>query len=206
MTQTIQFPAFTGTRCLMMPFIQGEPDSMPGQYSSYREIVRDTYLRRGDIGFITIDESEVRAGVPHRGKRAKHGRALHTEAGLRASKYRWGSGPTWGGGKAVGLDWDTRILIASNIEDSCAVWNAEHQDTTADGDIGHLAELYPYADARLLKVGEVVEIGILTPHESLPIQFDGLRQFLRIVGSGVHGREEYFTENPLLQFGKLGEP
>lgn len=45
---------------------------------------------------------------------------------------------------------------------------------------------------------EVREIGIFTPHESLPAERDFDRQFLRIVSSGVHGREEYFTRNPKL--------
>jgi hypothetical protein len=49
-----------------------------------------------------------------------------------------------------------------------------------------------------MKAGEVHEIGILTPHESLPVMADFNRQFLRIVGSGVHGREEYFTQNSLM--------
>lgn len=50
----------------------------------------------------------------------------------------------------------------------------------------------------MMKAGEVHKIGILTPHESLPVREHFLRQFLRIVGAGVHGREEYFTINPLM--------
>jgi hypothetical protein len=61
-----------------------------------------------------------------------------------------------------------------------------------------MADNYPYSDAIFLKAGEVHEIGILTPHESLPVRQNFDRQFLRILSSGVHGREEYFTENPLM--------
>ena len=88
-------------------------------------------------------------------------------------------------------------MIASNVDASCAVWDAEHEDTSEDGDIGHVADLYPYDAAELLKAGEVREIGIFTPHESLPVKRSVQRQFLRIVGAGVHGREDYFTVNPL---------
>lgn len=49
-----------------------------------------------------------------------------------------------------------------------------------------------------MKAGEVHEIGILTPHESLPLRQKARRQFLRIISSRVHGRESYFTENPLI--------
>lgn len=195
---TIEFPKFSGTRCLMMPYVQGDPDSLPEAYATYRDIVSAVFLRRGDIGFLTIDESPVVAGTPHRGARARYPRALHTEAGLLRGAYGWGGAPGWGSKHTVTLDRDVKILIASNVEGSCAVWNAEHEDTSTDGDIGYAADVYPYRDAHLLRAGEVREIGIFTPHESLPVKRDVRRQFLRIVSSGVHGREDYFTVNPLM--------
>lgn len=194
----IEFPQYSGVRCLMMPYIQGEPDSVPGEYAAYRSLIASVFLRRGDIGFLTIDESPVEAGKPHRGARAKFGRALHTEAGILRGAYGWGGGPGWGGKRSVTLERDTKILLASNIDDTCAVWNATHEDTSDDGDIGNAASAYPYSEAKVLKAGEVAEIGILTPHESLPVKRDADRQFLRIVGAGVRGREPYFTRNPLL--------
>lgn len=199
----IKFPEFSSIRCLMMPYVQGEPSSVPDEYAAYRGVLENLYLKRGDIGYLTIDESRAIAGRPHRGARAKHGRALHTEAGRVPGMCGggWGGGG-WGAPSAsryrVLLGEDTRILLANNLDDSCAVWDAEHTDTTADGDIGHLADLYPYSKAVRMKAGEVCEIGIFTPHESLPVRADCDRQFLRIVGSPVLGREEYFTENPLM--------
>lgn len=194
----IAFPTFTGVRCLMMPYVQGDPDSVPAPYAGYRAIVASICVRRGDIGFLTIDESIAVAGKPHRGMRARHSRALHTEAGLLRGVAHWGDVPTWGGRINVTLDRDVRILLASNMGGTCAVWDAEHEDTSPDGDIGHCAAEYPYLDARFLRAGEVGEIGIFTPHESLPVKRDTHRQFLRIVGSGVYGREDYFTTNPLM--------
>ena len=196
--QTIAFPEFSGIRCLMMPYIQGDSASVPAAYAPYGDIIESVFLQKGDIGFLTIDESPAIAGMPHRGARARHGRALHTEAGRIPGKiYRWGGGG-WGRLHAVTLDRDVRILLANNLDDSCAVWESEHEDTSSDGDIGHLAHEYPYEDAVLMKSGEVHEIGILTPHESLPVSRTFNRQFLRIVSSGVHGREEYFTKNPVI--------
>lgn len=196
--QTITFPELSGVRCLMMPYIQGEPRSVTDDYAPYRDIIGSVYLNKGDIGFLTIDESTVVAGSPHRGDRAKHGRALHTEVGRLPGKiYKWGGGG-WGKRHFVTLDRDVRILLVNNLDDSCAVWDAEHEDTSNDGDIGHLAHRYPYSEAVFMKSGEVHEIGILTPHESLPVSSTFNRQFLRIISSGVHGREKYFTENPLL--------
>jgi hypothetical protein len=195
----IQFPAFTGIRCLMMPYIQGEPESVPECYrTGYESILQERFLRKGDIGYLTIDESVAVAGKPHRGARSKTSRALHTEAGRHPDKvYAWGGGG-WGSAHRVTLDDDVRILLANNVDGSCAIWDAWHENTSIDGDIGDSSQEYPYSDATFMRSGDVFEIGILTPHESLPVTQDVRRQFIRIVSSGVHGREEYFTRNPLV--------
>ena len=193
----ITFPRFTGIRCLMMPYVQGDPKSVPREYESYFEIISLVFVRKGDIGYLTIDESLAEKGKPHRGERAKAKRALHTEAGRRPDMvYVWGDGGGWGKTHQVTLDADVKVLIANNLDDSCAVWDAIHEDTSIDGDIGHLSHRYPYNDAAMMQAGEVHKIGILTPHESLPVKEDTNRQFLRIVSSGVHGHEPYFTLNP----------
>jgi hypothetical protein len=196
LTGTVTFPEFTGVRCLMMPYIQGDPGSVSDCYASYREILSSVFLTEGDIGFLTIDESRAAKGKPHRGARAKFDRALHTEAGKHPynKTFKWG----WGGGSRVTLDFETKILLANNIDGTCAVWNAIHVDTSLDGDIGDVAADYPYSSAALMKAGEVHQIGILTPHESLPVDSDVDRQFLRIIGNGVQGREDYFTQNLLV--------
>lgn len=190
----IKFPEFTGIRCLMMPYIQGDEMSVPEEYrKGYEKILREQYISLGEIGFLTIDESTALAGTPHRGDRAKYGRALHTEAGLAPNQIY-----AWGRAHNVELERDVKILLANNLDNSCAVWSGEHENTSNDGDIGDFSEDYPYSDAVMMKAGEVHKIGILTPHESLPVQMNVDRQFLRIMSAGVHGREPYFTDNPLM--------
>lgn len=197
--QTISFPEYNGVRCLMMPYIQGEPDSVPDEYATYSDVIREVFIRKGDIGYLTIDESVAHAGKPHRGAHSKTNRALHTEVGRVPGRlYCWGGGG-WGRRHRVTLERDVQVLLANSLDDSCATWDAEHEDTSIDGDIGHVADVYPYGQASLMKAGEVRRIGILTPHESLPVKETMRRQFLRIIGSGVHGREPYFTVNPRMQ-------
>jgi len=195
----ITFPEFAGIRCLMMPFIQGDPDSVPKSIrKTYSDIIETCTIDDGDIGYLTIDESKAFASLPHRGKRAKYGRALHTEVGVLPNKiYCWGKGG-WGSIHNVELESDVQILLSNNIDDTCAVWDATQEYTSTDGDIGYLSDKYKMTDAKLLKAGELCQIGILTPHESIPVQSDCNRQFLRIISSGVHGREPYFTENPVI--------
>jgi hypothetical protein len=182
----------------MMPYIQGDPDSVPDEYAAYRSIIESVFIVEGDIGFLTIDESVVQAGNAHRGDKAKYGRALHTEAGLRpeSGRFVWGGGG-WGNRVNVTLDADVTVLLANNLNNSCALWDAVHYNTSRDGDIGDQACAYPYEDAVMMQAGELHQIGILTPHESMPVEEDFNRQFLRIISSGVHGREPHFTENPL---------
>jgi hypothetical protein len=199
LTSNIKFPIYSGIRCLMMPYIQGDSMSIPKKYrGAYGEIVDTIYDEKGAIGYLTIDESPVVAGKAHRGARSKYGRALHTEAGKSPlGAYGWG-GTGWGSSHKVTLDQDVKVLIANNLNKSCALWDAWHEDTSLDGDIGDCAEQYPYDAAVIMGKGEVYKIGILTPHESLPVKTDFNRQFLRIVSGGVHGREDYFTINPLM--------
>lgn len=196
---TIAFPEFTGIRCLMMPFIQGRPESVPEEFRvGYEDILESSYIEQGEVGFLTIDESIVKAGNPHRGDRAKFGRALHTEAGRLPNKiYAWGGGG-WGNRHNVTLEHDVKILLANNLDNSCAIWDATHENTSVDGDIGDFSSDYPMSDAIMMQSGEVHEIGILTPHESLPVAKDTNRQFLRIMSKGVKGREPYFTQNRLM--------
>jgi hypothetical protein len=194
----MKFPKFTGIRCLMMPYIQGDSKSVPENLRNYAEIIESVFFKKGDIGFLTIDESLAISGKPHRGARAKYGRALHTEAGKRPlGVYGWG-GTGWGNTDSVRLDPDVEILLANNLDNTCALWDCEHRDTSYDGDIGYAADLYPYEKATMMQSGEVYKIGIFTPHESLPVKQTVNRQFLRIISSGVYGREPYFTENPLV--------
>jgi hypothetical protein len=197
----LRFPAYNGVRCLMMPYIQGDSASVPEQYQSYKNVIDSTFIKKGDVGFLTIDESVVEQGKAHRGARATTNRALHTEAGKHPDlmgKANWGGG-NWGKSPLVTLDPDVTVLLANNLDDSCALWDADHQDTSIDGDIGHESFKYPMEDAVVMKSGEVYQIGIFTPHESLPVNRTFNRQFLRIISSGVHGREPYFTENPLVK-------
>ena len=194
--EKIEFPKFTGVRCLMMPYIQGDPSSVPIEYEEYFDIIRSVFIKKDDVGFLTIDESMVKKGGIQRGDRARTDRALHTEAGRRPNAmYGWGG---WGSSEDVILDKDVEVLLANSLNDSCAIWDAVHEDTSFDGDIGHASLQYPYSEAIMMKAGDVHRIGILTPHEGLPVTRDTKRQFIRIVSSGVYGMAPYFTVNPLL--------
>jgi hypothetical protein len=197
----MEFPEYSGARCYMMPFIQGRGESLPEEYAVYADVVDRFSLpdQDGQIGLITIDESMVGTGKSQRGYGSGE-RTIHTEACLAEEKLSWGpSQPTWNDGPGfVRLERDTRVLIANSISDTCVIWDVDVEDTTPDGDLSARANLFPRSSGHAMAAGEVLEIGIFTPHEPVAQTLGGPRQFLRIVGKGVHGREDYFTINPLL--------
>ena len=195
------FPEYTGANCYMMQIIQGRGESVPDEYSTYRGIIDAAVIdgQDGQPGYITINESFVKAGASQRGYGSGM-RAVHTEACLAEGYLTWGpSGPTWGPSTAVHLENDLKVLIANSIDDTCMAWDSDVFDTTPDGDLSDRIDMFPRSSGRMLKAGQLAEIGIFTPHECIQQRVAGNRQFFRIVGNGVSGRNEAFTKNPLLQ-------
>jgi hypothetical protein len=200
-TNTIHFPEFTGIKCNMMPFIQGDSSSLPDEYKPYAKIIDDNYLEKGEIGLLTIHESFVEGGKSQRGYNSTGiNRNVHIEVGRHEKLNRWGGGggSSWGGKYETLLDDETMVLITNNISDTCRVWDVKETRYTKDGDLSDYIEKYPEETGILLKSGEVAKISIFTPHECINQTQSGKRQFFRIVGKGVRGREEYFTINPLI--------
>lgn len=197
---TIEFPAFTGIRCLMMPFIQGDSSSLPEQYKPYADIINSIYLEKGLIGHLTIDESYVTAGQSQRGyNSAGIKRNVHIEVGQREGYSCWGGGgSSWGGRANTILDDNTSVIIANSVTATCKYWNNMERRYTKDGDLSQYINDYPEYTGTIMESGDVAWLSIFNPHECIPQRISGNRQFIRVVGNGVTGREEYFTINPLL--------
>ena len=198
-TNTIKFPEFTGVKCNMMPFIQGDSLSLPDAYKPYANIINDNYLEKGEIGLLTIHESFVEGGKSQRGYNSMGiNRNVHIEVGRHEKLNCWGGGSSWGGKHKTLLNDETMVLIANSISDTCRIWDTKEKRFTQDGDLSSYIENYPPETGVLLKSGEVAKISIFTPHEAINQTQSGRRQFFRIVGKGVTGREDYFTINPLI--------
>jgi len=196
----IEFPEFTGIKCNMMPFIQGDSKSLPEIYKPYYEIIDSNFIENGEIGFLTIDESFVEANKSQRGYNSKSSnRNVHIEVGRHHKINCWGGGgSSWGGKYKTLLDDETMVLIANSISDTCRVWDTKEMSYTNDGDLSDYIDKYPENTGINLKSGELAKISIFTPHECINQKESGKRQFFRIVGKGVTGREDYFTINPLM--------
>lgn len=195
----INFPESTGIKCNMMPFIQGDHLSLPGFYKTYSDIINNNYIEKGAIGFLTIDESFVESGKSQRGYNSKGiNRNVHIEVG-KCKEFNYWGGSGWGGRPNTILDNNTEVLISNSISNTCRVWNNLENRYTQNGDLSDYINDYPQDTGLLLKAGEVAKISIFTPHECIPQKNSCIRQFFRIVGKGVRGREDYFTKNPLME-------
>lgn len=207
----VTFPEPKGININMMPFVIGASRSLPSEYHQYLPMIakcpnydEDEW---GNIGYLTIQENLVKGGKSQR--RA----GLHTETpGVAFEEEGHGQWVTkhhralhWGGGYCE-LDSATKgvyvggICMASNVSNSCRVWNARIAEP---GEVvGHLGDL-EHLRSRLgsgfaLEAGNLCWITDTTPHESLPLPDNTYRQYFRFVGSKVSlWYADHSTPNPL---------
>ena len=96
------------------------------------------------------------------------------------------------------------IFMASNVSNSCAVWNctieADDNGDEVIGDLGNVEHLRDFLPSQSENMGanEMYWISDRTPHESLPLKEGTYRQYFRLVTSQVSlWFEEHSTKNPL---------
>lgn len=165
---SVEFPAPSEININMMPFLMGDPDSIPSEYRQYLPLIEACDLpnfEKGKVGYLTISESFVQAGKSQR------------RGGIHVEKHpsrSWGGG--WGGRRGG-------LYMSSNVPNSCSVWDSYVEDPGPMGDCEHLRSSFP--EGRVLRPGELVWMTDGTPHEALPQIASAYRQFFRLVTSEV---------------------
>lgn len=185
----VVFPKPSNLRILMMPIDLGDPSSIPPVLDDWKSLL-ETMIAVGPyqkgVGYITIDQMIVRAGVPHRRP------GLHVD-GVGPEGYTHGG---WGGG-----GWSGRksfLVAASQL--GCRAWDVDfgQYDMVADGDCEHLRHLCPMLASFELQPYRIYEIGRLTPHETFGLPYNTARQFIRLSSPSTEApTHEGLTENPL---------
>ena len=210
----VRFPEPTGIDINMMPFVMAKrfkDTKLPDYLRQYfDQIVGQCIVEseRDKIGYLTIHESFVEKGTSQRRP------GIHTESpGVLMLKggegksdhdcklYRWGDGIV-----TITQRLQGGIYMASNVANSCKVWNCEilkpeglnSPDVVGEhGDIEHLRTLLP-SKCETMDANIVYWMTDRTPHESLPLSEGTLRQYFRLVTSQVSGWfEDHSTKNPL---------
>jgi len=193
----VAFPEPKGVSINMMPFVMGDPTSLPGDLRQYSGLIdaclSDTESERGKIGFLTIQEGEVAAGMSQRrpglhletpGIAMQCGRVIHVEV-------HWGGGDDYRQGG---------IFTASTVAESCRVWDvriaAPDEVVGPLGEVEHSRELL--GEGTFMDASTLYWMSDRTPHESMPLERAMQRQYFRLVTSSVSvWYERHSTPNPL---------
>lgn len=180
MLGVVEFPRATGININMMPFIMGDHGTLPAWVRQHAPIIDRCPVgdEAGKVGYLSISEGFVRAG----GTQRRPG--LHCEGHPRAA---WGGGG-WGGRRG--------LYMASNIEGSCAVWDARVKSPGPGGDCEHMRG--SLGERSLMGAGQLWWLHDRTPHEALPVNINVHRQWFRLVTSDVSiWYAKHSTVNPL---------
>lgn len=214
----VDFPAPANININMMPFVMAQKfheSKLPSNLKHYWDrIIKHCILRReiGKIGYLTIQESRVDKGSCQRRP------GIHTESpgvnllkdsrGVLVPVYlHWGRVFAAPGDEEQTTFWlklEGGIFMASNVDDSCRVWNCEIERPGVDsldivgkhGDVEHLREFLP-ADNETMTANRIYWMTDRTPHESLPLTEGAYRQYFRLVTSDVSvWFKDHSTINP----------
>ncbi|XP_028391929.1 uncharacterized protein LOC114516601 [Dendronephthya gigantea] len=210
----LRFPESQDININMMPFVMAKrfkDTRLPDYLKQYFEQIVGPCIvesERGKIGYLTIHECFVEKGTSQRrpGIHTESPRVLMLKGGKGESKEEFEECPlSWGGGIGS-IQLQGGIYMASNVENSCKVWNCEilkpegrnSPDVVGEhGDIEHLRSLLP-EECETMDANTVYWMTDRTPHESLPLSEGTYRQYFRLITSQVSGWfEDHSTKNPL---------
>lgn len=206
----VTFPVPSDININMMPFVaESSLSTIPEYCRGYIPLIEACMkttgccYRRGDeasnIYYLTIQESLVNPGECQR-RPGLHTDA-HAHADLGASLTR-GNGywHSWGGGEDGSKHVPHRggIFLASNVENSCAVWNCGVRRPGLLGDCEELRDrITPKYGPSIVEPNRIYWITDRTPHEALPLPDGGYRQFFRLVTEKVDvWYDQHSTPNP----------
>lgn len=198
-----KFPEPQGISINMLPFIMGKKDSLPEAYQHYWPLIDQCNVppeEGGKICYLTIQESQVSAGhAQRRGGVHIESPGWINDGGYYAEdRYNWGCGVMEGDASKV----KGGIYMASNISNSCKIWDVKIKSPTlaADkyGGIEHMRDLL--GEGVCMEADKIYWLTDATPHESLPLAKDEHRQFFRLVTSSLSAwYSEHSTANELVE-------
>lgn len=182
------FPAPQDININMMPFIMGKEDSLPEAYRHYWPLIEQCNVPKkenGKICYLTIQESQVAAGQCQRrsGAHIESPGTIKQGGEYREQRYNWGCGAIIHDGSQV----EGGIYMASNISNTCRIWDVKIKDPAIAvdnfGGVEHMRDLL--GDGVCMEANKIYWLTDATPHESLPLETDGYRQFFRLVTSSL---------------------
>lgn len=162
----IPFPQFSGTRVMMMPVKIG---SLAGVPSAYQGLVSELYGMTewrfsDDTGYLTIDEKSLEAGQTLR------------RAGRHVDGFYHGRSGGWGGGGGWGSVGNGMLTVSSTPHCRAYLGNFEG----APGPEGDCEHLDLNSEGHVFEAAQVYWVDGACVHESMPVERDTDRQFVRL--------------------------
>lgn len=224
--EPVVFPPSQRLNVNMMPFLLFDKSSLPVDLHPYYSAFVARVARFSSsfaripqpdavaaVAYLTVHESDVPAGRTQRRPglhierpvprvNAGTGRIVREDDGDESAtalfrSISWGMGYHQDGWPTDG------IFMASNVDDSCAVYPSKvtEPERLADAHGGLCAVLKDrgaLGRPTLLKAGQICWLTDCTPHESLPVKDDVHRQFVRLVVGPIGAwYAEHSTCNPM---------
>lgn len=190
----VNFPDYTGVRVIMMPFDFKQPDLIPEYLKHYSEFIAEclSYLdieaitKETSVGYITIDETFVKAGSTQRRE------GLHIDAGC----WGGGGGSVWG---------KSGFVIASTVKNSTLAYNnvfVKPEMFLKGGAIAPEVEMFFkmfYEDHKtILDANTFHFMSPYCVHEALPVTKNTERQFFRLSLPNTDPWPSNYTKNPFV--------
>lgn len=178
----IEFPEFSGSRIMMMPVELGSLKGIPSQYHGLIMNLYNVMESRfkGMIGYLTIDEQELEPNETLR------------RGGLHVDGYYHGKCGAWGGGGGWGSVGNGMLTISSTPH--CKAYLGMFDgEPMAEGECDHLT--VPN-DGELFEAGHIYWVDGACVHESMPVEKNTKRQFVRLSMPSNGPWFEGYTENP----------
>jgi hypothetical protein len=200
----IKFPAPANRNVNMMPFIYGDPSSLPPELQCYQQCIEACPVSPTEIGrvfYLTVHESYVDPDSAQR-REGLHIEAPGTIIEEGAAAFTPGIEHHWGCGVFFGADqYEGGIYMASSVESTSRIFDAIVDNSVPGivdrhGGCEHLRPLMGH-NGTDLNAGQLIWMTDRTPHEALPQKTAAVRQFFRLVTSDVsHWFAKHSTPNP----------
>eukprot|EP00957_Ditylum_brightwellii_P075342 5724983-Ditylum_brightwellii.AAC.1 len=186
----------------MLPFIFGDKSSLPSSVQCYYDCIEKCPYPKdyiGKVGYLTVHESYVEAGASQRRE------GLHVEApgSFPGAAFTPGIEHSWGMGLFFGPDtYEGGIYMASSRKNTSEVWDALVQKDVpgiVDKHGGCENLRFLIGPGTKLKSNQLIWMTDCTPHQAIPQEKSGIRQFFRVVTPNIsHWFAAHSTPNPLV--------
>ena len=181
----------------MMPFVIGDSKSLIPEHRKYWSIIsacKPELDQMGKIGYLSINESFVPKGTTQRRP------GIHTDRESNSIKSAWGGawGGGWGGGRDNNGELIGGIYMASNVANTCRLWDTCIKNPKHLGNCSHLESELEQYPKYVMDENELIWFTDSCPHESMPMTESAYRQWIRFVTKDVSvWYTEHSSPNPL---------